>query len=85
MKVLLIAYDNDSHISFFRAGLAYVAAAIREAGHETEIYQQDIYHYSEEHLTEYLIKNTFDAVGVGGCGGYYQYTNIEKLKQLQRP
>ncbi len=81
MKVLLIAYDNDSHISFFPAGLAYVAAAIREAGHETEIYQQDIYHYSEEHLTEYLIKNTFDAVGVGGCGGYYQYRKIKAIAE----
>lgn len=79
MKVLLIAYDNDSHISFFPAGLAYVASAIREEGHEIEIYQQDIYHYSEEHLTEYLTKNTFDAVGVGGCGGYYQYRKIKAI------
>ena len=72
MKVLLIAYDNDSHISFFPAGLAYVASAARDAGHEVEIYQQDIYHYTEEHLTEYLTKHKFDAVGIGGCGGYYQ-------------
>lgn len=81
MKVLLIAYDNDSHISFFPAGLAYVASAIREAGHEVEIYQQDIYHYSEEHLTEYLTKHTFDAVGVGGCGGYYQYRKIKAIAE----
>ena len=79
MRVLLIAYDNDSHISFFPAGLAYVASAIRESGHEVEIYHQDIYHYSEEHLTEYLTKNIFDAVGIGGCGGYYQYRKIKAI------
>ncbi len=79
MKVLLIAYDNDSRISFFPAGLAYVASAIRNAGHTVEIYQQDIYHYSEEHLTDYLSQNVFDAVGVGGCGGYYQYRKIKAI------
>lgn len=42
MKVLLIAYDNDSHISFFPLGLAYIAGALKEDGHEVEIYQQDI-------------------------------------------
>ena len=79
MKVLLIAYDNNSRISFFPAGLAYVASAIRNAGHTVEIYQQDIYHYSEEHLTDYLSQNVFDAVGVGGCGGYYQYRKIKAI------
>lgn len=81
MRVLLIAYDNDSHISFFPAGLAYVASAARDAGHEVEIYQQDIYHYPEEHLTEYLTRNRFDAVGVGGCGGYYQYRKIKAIAE----
>lgn len=81
MRVLLIAYDNDSHISFFPAGLAYVASAIRNAGHDVEIYQQDIYHYTEEHLTEYLTQNMFDAVGVGGCGGYYQYRKIKAIAE----
>lgn len=81
MKILLIAYDNGSHISFFPAGLAYVASAARSAGHDVEIYQQDIYHYPEEHLTEYLTRNRFDAVGVGGCGGYYQYRKIKAIAE----
>lgn len=81
MKVLLIAYDNGSHISFFPAGLAYVASAIREEGHYVEIYQQDIYHYTEEHLVKYIVENEFDAVGIGGCGGYYQYRKIKAIAQ----
>lgn len=79
MKVLLIAYDNDSHISYFPAGLAYIASAVRQEGHYVEIYQQDIYHYSEEHLVHYIENNHFDAVGIGGCGGYYQYRKIKKI------
>ena len=79
MKVLLIAYDNDSHISYFPLGLGYIAAALREDGHEIEIYEQNIYHYPDQHLTSYLNDHHFDAVGVGGCGGYYQYRKIKKI------
>lgn len=79
MKVLLIAYDNDSHISFFPLGLAYIASALRNDGHKIEIYEQDVYHYPDKHLTEYLNNNHFDAVGIGGCGGYYQYRKIKKI------
>jgi radical SAM superfamily enzyme YgiQ (UPF0313 family) len=79
MKVLLIAYDNDSHIAYFPMGLAYVAAALMTDGHEVEIYEQNIYHYPDSHLTDYLNTNHFDAVGVGSCGGYYQYRKIKKI------
>ena len=73
MKILLVSYDNDNTIPYFPLGLGYVAAAIRNAGHEVKIYQQDIYHYPPAHLTDYLNHNHFDAVGLGACGGYYQY------------
>ena len=81
MRVLLIAYDNDSHISYFPLGLGYIASALLYEGHEVEIYEQNIYHYTEEELTEYLNHNHFDAVGIGGCGGYYQYRKIKKIAQ----
>lgn len=79
MRVLLIAYDNDSHISYFPLGLAYIASALREDGHEVIIYEQNIYHYPDYELTNYLDNNHFDAVGIGGCGGYYQYRKIKKI------
>ena len=62
---LLIVYDNDSFISWFPQGLGYIAAVCRNTGHEVKIYNQDVYHWSESHLTEYLNKNDFDIVGVG--------------------
>ncbi len=79
MRILLIAYDNDSHISYFPLGLAYCAAALQQSGHYVEIYEQNVYHYPESHLIDYLNCNEFDAVGIGGCGGYYQYRKIKKI------
>lgn len=79
MKILLVVYDNDSYISWFPQGLAYVAAVCKKAGHEVVIYNQDVYHYPEEHLTAYLKENKFDIVGVSVIAGYYQYRKLLKI------
>jgi len=79
MKILLVAYDNDSYISWFPQGLAYIAAVCRKAGHEVKIYNQDVYHWPESHLTELLDWERFDFIGIGACGGYYQYRKVLKL------
>ena len=73
MKVLLIIYDNDSYIHHTPIGMAYMASAIKRAGHEVEIYSQDLYHWPESHLTQYLKDNRFDVVGLGFVAGYYPY------------
>lgn len=79
MRILLIIYDNDSYISWFPQGLAYIAAIYKNAGHRVVIYNQDVYHYPEEHLTEYLKRNPFDMVGVSVIAGYYQYRKLLKI------
>jgi radical SAM superfamily enzyme YgiQ (UPF0313 family) len=81
MKVLLIVYDNDSYIHFFPLGIAYIASALRNAGHDVEIYNQDIHHYPEEHLITYLDKNNFDIVCLGIIAGYYQYQKLLKISK----
>ncbi|MBF0483585.1 MAG: radical SAM protein [Candidatus Omnitrophica bacterium] len=81
MRILLVAYDNDSYIHWFPQGLAYIAAVLLKAGHDVSIYNQDLHHYPSEHLLDYLNANRFDAVGVGVIAGYYQY---RKLLEISR-
>lgn len=81
MKLLMVVYDNDSYISWFPQGLAYLASAARNAGHEVEIYQQDIYHWPDAHLTAYLDEHLFDVVVVSVIGGYYQYRKLLSLSK----
>ena len=81
MKVLLIVYDNDSYIHWFPIGLAYIASALRNAGHEVEIYNQDSHHWPEEHLTNYLNREHFDVVGISMVAGYYQFKKLLKISE----
>lgn len=79
MKILFVVYDNDSFISWFPQGIGYLASVCRQAGHKVSIYNQDVYHWPEEHLTEYINQHKFDLVGASSCGGYYQYRKILKI------
>lgn len=81
MNILFVVYDNDSYIHWFPQGLAYVAAVLQKAGHTLTIYNQDVHHYPEEHLTRYLDTHEFDAVGVSVIGGYYQYHKLLRISQ----
>jgi radical SAM superfamily enzyme YgiQ (UPF0313 family) len=81
MEVCLIVYDNDSYVHTFPQGIAAIAAILREAGHNITIYNQDVYHYPESHLVDYLTNNNFDAVGIGVIGGYYQYEKLLKISK----
>ena len=67
MKILLVVYNNDSYIHWFPQGLAYIAAVLDREGYEIEVYNQDVHHYPDEHLTEYLNKNHFDIICVATC------------------
>jgi anaerobic magnesium-protoporphyrin IX monomethyl ester cyclase len=80
-RVLLVVYDNESFIHWFPQGIAYIAAVLRGAGHEVVIYNQDVHHYPDTHLTETLDSDHFDVVGVGVIAGYYQYRKLLGLSK----
>lgn len=84
MKVLLIVPDNGDYISTFPLGIAYIAATLQKRGDTVAIYNKDVYHYSEEHLTRFLDEHDFDVVGTGTCGGYYQYREMKDIARAVR-
>lgn len=81
MRVLLIVYDNDSYIHNLPIGLLYIASVLKLHNIEVEIYKQDLHHYPDNHLTEYLNKNKFDIVGYSTIGGYYQYHKLLSISK----
>ena len=80
-RALLVVYDNESFIHWFPQGIAYIAAVLRRAGHDVVIYNQDVHHYPDTHLTETLDSDHFDVVGVGVIAGYYQYRKLLGLSR----
>ena len=79
MRVLLVVYDNGSFTNCFPMGLGSVAAIMLQEGLEVEVYNQDIHHYPEEHLTNHLDNNHYDIVAISVIAGYYQYHRLLKL------
>jgi len=64
MRILLVVYDSGMYIHWFPMSLAYIASVLKRKGYKVEIYNQDKFHFPEEHLTEYLENHEFDVVGV---------------------
>jgi len=85
MRILLVVYDNDSYTSWFPLNMGYLASAILNAGHEVEIYNQDLHHYPDEHLTHYIDsqdwRTRFDFVGVGVVAGYWPYKKLLSISK----
>lgn len=84
MKVLMIVPDNSGYIQPFPLGIGYIAAVLRNHGHEVTIYNRDVYHYTNEQLTQYLDTHDFDLVGSGTCGGYRQYREMKQIAKAVR-
>jgi len=79
MKILLISKDTEQYTDWFPLGIAYISAVLLKEGHDVQIYHQNVNHYPDEYLTEYLNNNIFDVVGVGAVAGYYQYRKLLKI------
>jgi radical SAM superfamily enzyme YgiQ (UPF0313 family) len=90
MKILLVVYDNGMYINSFPLSLGYIAGVLMKEGYDVVIYNQDMHHYPDQHLTTYLDNNRFDMVGVSIVAGYYQYQKLLKIsnainRSRQRP
>ncbi len=76
MKILFLAYDNEHFTTFVPQSLAALSAVLVKAGHEVEIWNQDVHHFRDEELTNFLDDRDFGLVGLGMVAGYYPYRRL---------
>jgi len=76
---LFVTKDTAQYTNWFPQGIAYLASVLLKEGYGVEIYNQDLHHYPDEHLTHYLDNNNYDVIGVGAIGGYYQYKRLIRI------
>lgn len=81
MRILFIVYDNGSLAHSIPHGTLYLAAFLREKGYDVSIYNQDVYHWPEAHLTQYIDEHKPDVVGLSIIGGYYQHAKLIKISK----
>ena len=80
MKILIVNYDNESSVNTLPLGVLYVTGYLRANGFkDVQYYSQDIYRYSEDHLTRFLNENHFDIIGIGFVAGYFQHKKIKAI------
>ena len=77
-KILFIVHDVYQDDNRFPWGPAYLASILRNNGHEVQIYSQDVFHYSNEELAEFLDNNNFDMIGLGFLAARY----VETVRSL---
>ena len=80
-KVLFVIYDNGSYDHTFPMGVGALSAILKRDGHEFELWNQDMHHYSDESLKTYLDENKFDVVVFSLIAGYYQYDKMKRLSK----
>jgi radical SAM superfamily enzyme YgiQ (UPF0313 family) len=81
-KVLFIIHDlyqNDNH---FPLGISYLAAVLKKQNVDVKIFCQDVFHYSNSELAEYLNKEQFDLIGVGFLAARFKETVLELCRTI---
>ena len=83
-RVLFIVHDlyqEDNHLPL---GVAYMGAVLKKWGIEVEVYCQDVFHYSNQELASYLLKNDYDLIGVGFMAARFNETIIDLCSTINQ-
>lgn len=73
-KILFIIHDVYQDDNEFPLGIGYLAAILRNGGYEVTVYCQDVFHYTNDELAQYLDNHDFDIVGLGFLAARYAET-----------
>jgi anaerobic magnesium-protoporphyrin IX monomethyl ester cyclase len=81
-NILLISYDNGSHLPVFPMNIFYLMGALKRKGHNVGVWFQDVHHQEDKFISEILNESYFDVVGLGFVAGYYPYRKIKSLTRF---
>lgn len=78
-SILFTVYDNGSMIPQPPHGVAYLAAAARDAGHSVSIFDAAVSHASPSSLISAIDDLRPDVVAISAIGGYWQHRQVLEL------
>lgn len=81
-KVLFIVHDVYQKDNYFPSGVGYLAACLKANGYDVSVYCQDIFHYTNEELAEFLKRENFDIIGLGFLAARFKETVIDLCKVI---
>jgi radical SAM superfamily enzyme YgiQ (UPF0313 family) len=77
---LLIVHDVYQEYNFFPLGAGYLAAVLEKNHYSVEVYCMDVFHYTNEQLTEKLDESEYDIIGCGFMAARYTETIVDLCK-----
>lgn len=83
-KALFIIHDVYQDDNTFPLGPAYLAACLKEAGHEVETYCMDVFHYTNDELASYLDSKEFDLIAMGFLAARFKETVVDVCKVINK-
>ena len=83
-RVLFVVPDNFQDDNVFPLGPGYLAAVLRSAGVEVDVYCMDVFHYTQQQLEEYLTGRDYDLVCLGYMGPRFKRGVQETCRTIRR-
>jgi len=83
-NVLFIIHDVYQDDNAFPNGVGYIAAVLKEHNVNVKIYNQDVFHYTNEELAKFLERETFDLIGVGFLAARFTRTILPLCKVINK-
>ena len=83
-KVLFIVHDVYQDDNNFPIGPAYLAAVLREAGADVEVYCMDVFHYTNEQLAQKLQGEQYDVIGLGFLAARFRETILDLCETINK-
>ena len=83
-RVLFIIHDVYQDDNWFPMGPGYIAAVLKKADVEVNIYNQDVFHYTNDELAQFLLQESFDIITIGFLAARFSETIIDLCKVVNK-